>query len=1007
MTSFAASLLLALHFLTFGAQLLALDIFWQTGNTNSFVISLATLLVTGSFFSDAVWRGALWRPRGHSILPIKRLPCLPKVFCCCPLIFVCGCLQGVMVPLTLQQAQVGDGSVRVHGPAMTIFHGKGVNGLFEGIVCSGVLLHAYLGIAFPEGSPHPVTHDPAEAVYPLKFLGMSQILRVAGIISFASGGLGILNMDFCLCMKLGAYIHSGSNPRMRLFRHWLFRTSELVSRVSLHVIFFLFADEYLPAWRWFPGTMSIFFSVVMIYVFGGSEASSLVIWVCGFLCTFVDAFRFLDFPDKRRAARTLSKILACRYVVELVYMPVLLVLLIGFLKPGDHQGLGAGLDKVREYLHCLWHAHPVVLLPTVVAFPLYFCLLVSIGVQRFLEQGRDLFSACDLLDVAEVRRFALGPICVNVDMQDNEGRTPLVRALQSALTDDDKCADICKILINGGASIDMKAPAERIWIRRWFRPVARFCWTPLHVAAHRGSSTVLRALLRGYTTDKPVKVFGDLAGNTPLHVAMIYRKAEAAKLLAASFPGWLEAKNFKEKTPRDLASTTALQQALESPALLPGGPSDPSMTQEPWAVEEHRVARATREGLLRAPGLASFAVALAGGPAVGSVLRLIAEDAEDAEDPAPAQRAPPAVVPAMIPAEELEPIAKDGSAPLPEWEALHRAGLPPPDVADSIARISCTRGSGFCWRAVLGQGAYGVVWLARRRGDQGGERYAVKNVRGRAQVARREQDMCREVRVMPHPNLAKLYGIQEFPDAALSVLIMEFVPGGDLLRAIRAGWPERMGRGAGYAAPPETLPWLGQIFLALEHLHLGMHVLLRDLKPENVVLDARRRAKLIDLGLGRLGTESDGCFTLQDMPPGTPGYCAPEVLKKESYNEKADLYSFGVTAWMVLTGGIPSHRRDPEAPTNFDRRSIRSCYEDCELLHRYIDYPEQHGVSKLEEGEAYTFVTSLTASLPSGRPDHSEIRMHSLFADGLRVPLPERSAGCNGVESWLQELGFR
>ncbi|CAE8664340.1 unnamed protein product [Polarella glacialis] len=125
--------------------------------------------------------------------------------------------------------------------------------------------------------------------------------------------------------------------------------------------------------------------------------------------------------------------------------------------------------------------------------------------------------------------------------------------------------------------------------------------------------------------------------------------------------------------------------------------------------------------------------------------------------------------------------------------------------------------------------------------------------------------------------------------------------------------------------------WLAQIFLGLEHMHLEMDTLLRDLKPENVVLSASGCAKLTDFGFGRFGVESSGCWSF-GMPSGSPGYVSPEVLHRESYDSRADLYSFGVLAWVMLTGGVtigsepvppmgrPRYGGDFQAPTPTQHR---------------------------------------------------------------------------------------
>ena len=58
-----------------------------------------------------------------------------------------------------------------------------------------------------------------------------------------------------------------------------------------------------------------------------------------------------------------------------------------------------------------------------------------------------------------------------------------------------------------------------------------------------------------------------------------------------------------------------------------------------------------------------------------------------------------------------------------------------------------------------------------------------------------------------------------------------------------------------YHLPKDALTWLAEIFLGLEHLHLVLGTLQRDLKPRNVVFSRTNRAKLTDFGMGRIGLE--------------------------------------------------------------------------------------------------------------------------------------------------------
>jgi len=96
-----------------------------------------------------------------------------------------------------------------------------------------------------------------------------------------------------------------------------------------------------------------------------------------------------------------------------------------------------------------------------------------------------------------------------------------------------------------------------------------------------------------------------------------------------------------------------------------------------------------------------------------------------------------------------------------------------------------------------------------------------------------------------------------------------------------------------------------QVLAALQHLH-GRRVAHRDVKMENCVLERkgvppeRNTVKLTDFGFARrLG------ITGMTTVCGTPEYSAPELLKGKRYNEKCDVWSCGVMAYIIFDGTFP------------------------------------------------------------------------------------------------------
>ncbi len=90
----------------------------------------------------------------------------------------------------------------------------------------------------------------------------------------------------------------------------------------------------------------------------------------------------------------------------------------------------------------------------------------------------------------------------------------------------------------------------------------------------------------------------------------------------------------------------------------------------------------------------------------------------------------------------------------------------------------------------------------------------------------------------------------------------------------------------------------------------------RDIKPDNVILEAEGSLKLIDLGVVRVPGMED--FPTQDIP-GTRAYMAPEMLRGEPGNEATDIYALGVTMFRAFTGEYPYGNADAVSPPRRDR----------------------------------------------------------------------------------------
>merc|ERR1712232_606255 len=156
--------------------------------------------------------------------------------------------------------------------------------------------------------------------------------------------------------------------------------------------------------------------------------------------------------------------------------------------------------------------------------------------------------------------------------------------------------------------------------------------------------------------------------------------------------------------------------------------------------------------------------------------------------------------------------------------------------------------------------------------------------------------------VASHPFIVTLHYAFQTPKKLYMVL--EYCPGGELFFHLSR---------AGRFSEARCKFYSSEILLPIEYLH-GLDIIYRDLKPENVLLDAEGHAKLTDFGLSKQAI-ADNCSAKSMC--GTPEYLAPEVLDKKGHGKAVDWYALGALSFEMLTGLPPYYSRDRE--TLFDR----------------------------------------------------------------------------------------
>lgn len=194
--------------------------------------------------------------------------------------------------------------------------------------------------------------------------------------------------------------------------------------------------------------------------------------------------------------------------------------------------------------------------------------------------------------------------------------------------------------------------------------------------------------------------------------------------------------------------------------------------------------------------------------------------------------------------------------------------------------------------------------------------------------------------------------------------------------------------------------WFAEVFLGLEHIHVRVGALLRDLKHQNVAFSASGHVKLIDFGISHPDVYSSNEKWTFGHPPGSPGFCAPEVYLHRPCNYWCDFYSLGVILWLMRTGGVGGCG-DP--PTGKYGKHFKHYVADGKELMQCIESPKRHGVRSIEgtgqhSADIHALVKRLESFEPKERGSHSQIRAERMLQ---QIKLPEMTASHQEVEAWL------
>lgn len=193
---------------------------------------------------------------------------------------------------------------------------------------------------------------------------------------------------------------------------------------------------------------------------------------------------------------------------------------------------------------------------------------------------------------------------------------------------------------------------------------------------------------------------------------------------------------------------------------------------------------------------------------------------------------------------------------------------------------------------LINRGGMAEIFKARRRST--GKMFAVRLMTGEdtptQKTIREFMYGCELAAQLEHPNILKIIEINY--DMPMPYVVLEFIGGDNLKQAILSrnklvtNWP---------------LHVLIGIAEGICYLH-NKNIIHRDIKPENILVTDNAVVKIADFGLA---IQKKGPAVVTKSISGSPSYLAPEVITEKKYSEASDIYSFGVTAYELLSGRLP------------------------------------------------------------------------------------------------------
>ena len=230
----------------------------------------------------------------------------------------------------------------------------------------------------------------------------------------------------------------------------------------------------------------------------------------------------------------------------------------------------------------------------------------------------------------------------------------------------------------------------------------------------------------------------------------------------------------------------------------------------------------------------------------------------------------------------------------------------------------------------LGSGGYGKVVQATEKST--GRMCAGKVIstsRMKASAIHKEINLMAKLK---HENIIELLGYEDIPEKKRMIIFMELAANGDLFsRVISSGTLEE----------DQAKPYFMQLMSAVQHMHT-VGCVHRDLKLENVLLDAGDSCKVCDFGLAHVYEVSNKEIQLTKLREicGSKSYCAPEVLEGRGYDGfPTDVWSCGICLFAMLAGFFPL---DEASGSDWRYERVKmAAQQQCSVTHTIFGFYER------------------------------------------------------------------